>query len=133
MKKYLSFVIISILLLSFASCSVKDKSIKTDNNTGTQPVSYTKPVTKIYNDLADTLPDFDFKGELSETYDEGYSYSFSVKSSKTEFSEYVKALKSCGYSVNEVNGKDYFFAMNANGFKVECMYKNGNIVLLVSR
>lgn len=130
MKKLLSILLIVSVLFCFASCK-KDKD--TDDNTKTPAVSYTKPVTKIYNDLADTLPDFSFKNELKETYDEGYSYSFTVKSTQKEFDSYVKAAKKSGYSVSEVTGKNYFFAMNADGFKLECMYKDGNSVITVSR
>lgn len=132
-KRLFSILIIVTTLFSLASCNVKDKTVKPDDNSKPQTVSHTKPVTKIYNDLADTLPDFNFKSELQEYYDEGYSYSFTVKATQTEFNDYIKAVKNSGYSVSEVNGENYFFAMNANGFKLECMYKDGNIVLTVSR
>lgn len=131
MKRIFSVVAIMAVILSFASCKVKDSSEKVEKTT--QPVSYTKPVTKIYNDLADTLPDFRFSGELHETYDEGYSYSFTVKSSEKEFNKYVAEAEKCGYNQSKVSGDKYFFAMNPNGFKLECMFKDGNTVVNVSR
>ncbi len=128
MKKLFSILIIASMLFCLASCDSKDNK---DN--GTQAVSHTKPVTKIYNDLADTLPEFTFKNELDETYDEGYSYSFTVKSTQREFEKYIKSAKNSGYSINEVNGENYYFAMNENGFKLECMYKDGSTIVTVSR
>lgn len=133
-KKILSITLIIAAILSLASCKVKEKEVESESeNTQTQPVSYTKPVTKIYNDLADTLPEFSFENELHETYDEGYSYSFSVEASQSEFEDYTEAVKESGYSSGQVSGENYYFAMNANGFKLECMYTDGDIVVSVSR
>ena len=133
MKRFFSVITVLTIVLSFASCNLKDKNENNDVTKQTQNVSFTKPVTKIYNDLADTLPDFKFSSELHETYDEGYSYSFTVKSSENDFNKYVKEAEKCGYNLNKVSGEKYFFAMNANGFKLECMYKDGNTVVSVSR
>lgn len=133
MKKLVSVLLLLSAVFAFAACSVDNKTNGENKPKGTQPVSYTQPITKIYNDLADTLPEFDFSNEISETYDEGYSYTITVRASQDEFNRYIEAVRAGDFVIDPITGENYYFAKNANGFKLECSYRDGSATIQVSR
>ena len=133
MKKIISVLLLLSVVFAFAACSVDEKTEDENKPKGTQPVSYTQLITKIYNDLADTLPEFTFSNEISETYDEGYSYTITVKASQDEFNRYLEAVRAGDFTLEPITGENYYLAKNANGFKLECSYIDGSAIIQVSR
>lgn len=138
LKKSLLIIIAVLLALLFASCN---KALDESNSVPESPeqtAAFLAPSdTKIFNDFAAQLPDFDFANSV-ENYDESISFEFSVKSSSDEFGKYVEALKTAGFTGGTegapVSGEGYYKATNADRYMVEAVLENGvNLTVTVTR
>ena len=139
MKKTAIILFVIISLFIFASChKIIDESDTlpySDVQTGAFQVPSN---TKIFNGFASQLPGFAFKNPIIESYDESFSYEFTVLSNSGEFKSYVEALKAKGFvSGTEgypVSGDGYYKATNSDRFMVEAVLKDGaNLTVTVTR
>lgn len=139
MKKtaILLFVIISLFI--FASCQKSIEEGDASPHSAVQTGAFQAPTnTKIFNDFAAQLPEFIFKNSIVESYDESFSYEFTVSSDSGEFKSYIEALKAKGFvSGTEgvpISGDGYYKATNSDRYMVEAVLKDGtNLTVTVTR
>ena len=84
LKKITAMLSLLVIILSFAAC----KDVEGGEGNGVIPAS-----TKIANEFALQLPEFDFSSDIIDSYDESLRYSFSVECGKSEFKKYINAVK----------------------------------------
>ncbi len=114
------------LLLGLSACSP-------DNGKGLTEPSTTVKETRIYNYFKDVLPEFDFKNDVSEEYNEGISYVLRVESSEKEVKKYLKELKKAGFAESAVESEKYYAARNTDGYHVELTHIDGILTLYVRK
>lgn len=138
MKKAVSVLIAVLIVLLFASCNkALEEGDSAPEAQSQDAVFYKNESTKIFNDFAAQLPDFNFANSV-ENYDESISFKFSVKSSSDEFADYVDALKTAGFTGGTegapVSGEGYYKATNADRYMVEAVLENGiSLTVTVTR
>lgn len=102
-----------VLLLGLSACnSDKNGGESTANST-------TVKETRIHNYFKDVLPEFDFKNDVSEEYNEGISYVLRAEASEKEVKKYIKELKKAGFDESAVESEKYYAARNADGYHIE--------------
>ena len=131
MKRLLGFLLVLILAVTAAGCSVKDKKTNLPDVSAASVTAVSS--TRIPNSFKETLPKFSFDGEITENYDEGLRYVFSAPCSEKTFQKYQKALEKAGYKENATSGKGYYAATLASGMRVEAVLKDGNVTVSVRR
>ena len=128
LKRTISVLCAGAVILSIAAC----KKIDTDPDNGvTQNVTQT--VTRIHNNFADVLPDFEFDSEKTENYKESISYSFGAKCSKSKFRKYIDEVKKTGFDKKASEGEGYYAAYSDNGYYTEMTLIDGNITVFIKR
>lgn len=128
-KKLFAFISLFIIIFSLASC----KNVDSGEGNGVIPAS-----TKIANEFAQQLPEFDFSADIVDSYDEAIRYSFSVECSKSEFKKYLNAVKESGFVLGfpeqqPVSGEGYYKASNDNGYMIEMVLKSDLLTVYVTR
>lgn len=131
-KRLFSFLVVVILLFSFAACNQSEKNPDVSNN------AVIPPATQISNEFAQQLPEFKFKENVIDSYDESLRYSFSVECSEREAKNYIKAVKDEGFvngypEQTPVSGNGYYKASNDEKYMIEIVYKNGILTVYVTR
>lgn len=139
MKKSVLILFAFIFALLFASCNSSSGEGSSEIDKQNQSVVVHVPSdTKIFNDFAAQLPDFNFSNAIIENYDESVKYVFSVKSSESEFNSYIKSLKDVGF-VNgtegaPISGEGYYKATNSDRYMVEVVLVNSSdLTVIVTR
>lgn len=116
-----------VLLLGLTAC-------QPDNIEGqTVAESTTVKETRIYNHFRDVLPEFKFKNDPTEEYNEGISYVFRVEASEKEVEKYIKALQKSGFTESAVEAEKYYAARNAEGYHVELTNIDGILTVYVRK
>ncbi len=131
LRKSIAVISLFIIVLSLASCKNIDNG--EGNGNGVIPAS-----TKIANEFALQLPEFDFSSEIVDSYGESLRYSFSVNCSKNEYKKYLDAVKSAGFVLGfpeqqPVSGEGYYKASNDKGYMIEIVYKSEVLTVYVTR
>ncbi|MBQ2848007.1 MAG: hypothetical protein IJE74_07105 [Clostridia bacterium] len=116
-KKFLLFFISLFIILGISACGVENNDKNTSNM-----ISFTSKETLIHNYFKDRIPDFNFKNEVVEKYDDGISYILTVKCDKNEFKKYLKKLKKAGFEENVVEAETYYSANDGDGYFIEATY-----------
>lgn len=112
-----------VLMFAFSLCSCGFKNDNKDNSKKPQVnVEITAKSTAIHNHFKDRIPEADFKNTPNEKYEDGYSYSLSVKCSAREYKNYLKKIKKAGFEVNPVEADTYYSARDGKGYFVEMTY-----------
>jgi hypothetical protein len=129
LKKFTAIISLMIIILSFAAC----KDTEDIEGNGVIPAS-----TKIANEFALQLPEFDFSSDVVDSYDESLRYSFSVECSKSEFKKYLNSVKDSGFvygfpEQEPVSGDGYYKASNDKGYMIEIVYKSDVLTVYVTR
>lgn len=138
MKKTASIIIAILLTFIFVSCNKMPEESGSLQDVSENTAAFYAPTdTKIFNDFAAQLPEFDFNNTV-ENYDESLSFVFSVRSNSEEFNKYVDALKAKGFTGGTegapVSGEGYYKAINAERYMVEAVLENGvNLTVTVTR
>lgn len=129
MIKRISAAILSFsLLLCLCSCNLGSEK---ENGGLKNNVSVTAKSTAVHNHFKDRVPGFDFKNKPVEKYEDGLSYSLSVKCSDREYSSYLKKLKKSGFEINPVEADSYYSASDEKGYYVEVTYVNEMLTIYV--
>lgn len=115
------------LLFALSACNPdKNDNVSTAEST-------TVKETRIHNYFKDALPEFDFKNEPSEEYNEGISYVLRVESSEKEVKKYLKELKDAGFTESAVESEKYYAARNADRYHIELTHIDGILTLYVRK
>ncbi len=128
-KKITAILSLLIIFLSFAAC----KDVEGGEGNGVIPAS-----TKIANEFALQLPEFDFSSDIIDSYDESLRYSFSVECSKSESKKYINAVKNAGFVLGfpeqqPVSGDGYYKASNDKGYMIEIVHKADVLTVYMTR
>lgn len=128
-RKFLAIFTLFIILFSFAACNNVDGG----EGNGVIPAS-----TKIANEFAQQLPEFEFSSDIVDSYDESLRYSFSVECNKSEFKKYLNAVKDSGFVLGfpeqqPVSGEGYYKASNDKGYMIELVFKSNVLTIYVTR
>lgn len=129
MKKLFALILAVIIVMSLASCSIKT----TSDSESVKPAETTVKETRIRNSYKDVLPDFKFKNEISENYEESISYSFNVECSEKECEKYIKQLKKSGFVNGATETESYYCGVTDDGYFVEMVYVNGKITVFTKK
>lgn len=129
LKKITAMLSLLVIIFSFAAC----KDVEGGEGNGVIPAS-----TKIANEFALQLPEFDFSSDIVDSYDESLRYSFSVECSKSEFKKYLNAVKDSGFVLGfpeqqPVSGDGYYKASNDNGYMIEIVHKADVLTVYMTR
>ena len=129
LKKITAMLSLLVIILSFAAC----KDVEGGEGNGVIPAS-----TKIANEFALQLPEFDFSSDIIDSYDESLRYSFSVECSKSEFKKYLNAVKDSGFvfgfpEQQPVSGDGYYKASNDKGYMIEIVHKADVLTVYMTR
>lgn len=129
LKKITAMLSLLVIIFSFAAC----KDIEGGEGNGVIPAS-----TKIANEFALQLPEFDFSSDIIDSYDESLRYSFSVECSKSEFKKYINAVKDAGFVLGfpeqqPVSGDGYYKASNDKGYMIEIVHKADVLTVYMTR
>lgn len=129
LKKIMAMLSLLVIIFSFAAC----KDIEGGEGNGVIPAS-----TKIANEFALQLPEFEFSSDIVDSYDESLRYSFSVECSKSEFKKYLNAVKDSGFVLGfpeqqPVSGDGYYKASNDNGYMIEIVHKAEVLTVYMTR
>ena len=129
LKKITAMLSLLVIILSFAAC----KDVEGGEGNGVIPAS-----TKIANEFALQLPEFDFSSDIIDSYDESLRYSFSVECSKSEFKKYINAVKDAGFVLGfpeqqPVSGDGYYKASNDKGYMIEIVHKADVLTVYMTR
>ena len=129
LKKITAMLSLLVIIFSFAAC----KDVEGGEGNGVIPAS-----TKIVNEFALQLPEFDFSSDIIDSYDESLRYSFSVECSKSEFKKYINAVKDAGFVLGfpeqqPVSGDGYYKASNDKGYMIEIVHKADVLTVYMTR
>lgn len=129
LKKITAMLLLLVIIFSFAAC----KDVEGGEGNGVIPAS-----TKIANEFALQLPEFDFSSDIVDSYDESLRYSFSVECSKSEFKKYINAVKDAGFVLGfperqPVSGDGYYKASNDKGYMIEIVHKADVLTVYMTR
>lgn len=145
MRKIVSFIVISVIVISLAGCSIsmsnhsekiglKDKQTKTRNDTQVKDSSDIK-----YADMIPEPKDYFKNGEISIVdQDGGNAYIFQVRNFQTkEYEAYVAKCKDMGftdvsYESENAGGKMFGAYTKDSKFWVEVLLGNDNGILAVT-
>lgn len=127
-KRIVASVCAFIFSLGLSACS-PDKG----GEVVTQTTETTVIETRIYNYFKDVVPEFKFKNDPTEEYNEGISYVLRVEASEKEVEKFLKKLKNAGFSESAVESEKYFAARNADGYHVEMTHIEGIMTLYVRK
>lgn len=131
MKRIIAALLIAVCIFGLFGCNIKIK--ETPENKKTTAAITTGQSTKIYNHFKDRLPEFDFKNEPEEIYDESLRYSFSVTSSEREFKKYVNALEKAGFEINASSATGYYAASTEDSYFVEAALIDGILNISIKK
>lgn len=131
-KRFFSILFAALLLLSASACNLKTDKGENFKKNETDSVSEEK-VTYYHNFFKERIPEPDFEETVKEKYDDGESYSFTVRCSEKEFEKYTKNLKKKGFENNLVEASGYFYAKDSEGYYAELVYKDGILTATVDR
>lgn len=126
-KKITAGICVFALLFTLSACSLNK------NGGGATAETTTVKETRIHNYFKDALPEFDFKNEPSEEYNEGISYVLRVNASNKEVAKYIKKLKSAGFDQNVTEAENYYAAKNADGYSLELTYIDDILTLHIKK
>ena len=125
-KKICAALCAFLFLLGFSACS-PDKG-------GEEFVETTTvKETRIYNHFKDAVPEFNFKNDPTEEYNEGISYVLRVEASEKEVEKYIKALQKAGFTESAVEAEKYYAARTAEGYHVELTNIDGILTVYVRK
>ncbi len=127
-KKIFAGVCAFMLLVLLPSCKTED-----NNFPETSTRSTTVMETRIYNYFKDVVPEFKFKNDPTEEYNEGISYVLRVEASEKEVKKFLKELKDAGFSESSVESEKYYAARNTDGYHVELTHIDGIMTLYVRK
>lgn len=129
-KKLSAVFFLLLILLSFCSCNSDREKEKGNlkNN-----ISVTEKSTAVYNHFKDRIPEYNFDNDPVEKYEDGLSYSLSVKCSEREYKSYLKKLKKAGFEINPVEADTYYNAADDEGYFVEVTYSNEMLIVYIGR
>lgn len=120
MIKKISAVILSIsVMICLCSCNFDGEKEKGNSENG---ILVTAKSTAVHNHFKDRIPEFGFENDPVEKYEDGFSYSLSVKCSQKEYKSYLKKLKKTGFEVDAVEADTYYSASDEDGYFVEVTY-----------
>lgn len=128
MKKICVLFFLFAVLICFCSCGVSndmDKD-KIKNN-----AVVTEQSTAVYNYFKDRIPEFGFKNEPVEKYDDGLNYILSVECSQKEYKSCIKKLKKAGFNLQSVEADTYYSAVDEEGYFVEVAYVGEMLTLYI--
>ncbi len=129
MIKRISAAILSFLfLLCLCSCNLDNEK---ENDGLKNNATVTAKSTAVHNHFKDRVPEFDFNNKPVEKYEDGLSYSLSVKCSDREYSSYLKKLKKAGFEVNPIEADTYYSASDEKGYFVEVTYVNEMLTVYI--
>lgn len=115
------------LLLALSACSPDENDGELTAN------STTVKETRIHNYFKDALPEFDFKNDPFEEYNEGISYVLRVNASEREVEKYLKELKKAGFEESAVEAENYYAARTADGYHIEITHIDGILTVYVRK
>ena len=130
LKKTLLIFVLLTFLFAVSAC---DSEYENSDKQGTNNYSYTARETKIYNYFKDRIPEFDFKNEPVEKYDEGISYVLTVRCSEKEYKKYIKKLKKSGFELNSYEAETYYSATDSDGYFAEVTYIEDMLTVYVKK
>lgn len=129
-KRITALIFALMILMSVSACNIdKDNTLSPSAATA----STTVKETRIHNGFKDQLPEFKFKNEISEIYDEGLSYIVSVECTEKECEKYIKELKNAGFVNEAIEAEHYYTAVNADNYFVELTYVEEMLTLYMKK
>lgn len=128
-KRFIAALSAVLIIFGMSACSIKEN--ETINKTSSDVTTVKE--TKVRNNFKDVLPKPKFDNEISEDYEEGIKYSFSVKCSEKECEKYIKQLKKAGFVERATETESYYTAFTEDGYFVEMTYIGGNLTVYTKK
>ncbi len=124
-KRVAASLLVLMLLFGVSACKDNENSLSSEKTTVKE--------TRLHNYFSEQLPEFSFDNEVTEEYNEGFSYILRVNASEKECLKYIEKLKKADFVNDPIEADAYYAAKNGKGYFVEVTYIEGMLTVFVKK